>query len=167
MRRSPFRLVLLVSLVIALAAFAGCSDDSPTDFGSQAPGTLRLNLTDAPTPIEGVEALHLLLSAVRVNQSSDESDEDGGWFDILPDTLTEEERTIDLLEYSNGEVFVIGEELIPSGSYEQIRLVIEESTVTVDGTVYDLKIPSGSTSGLKLIHGFTVDPDQMIGLTLD
>jgi hypothetical protein len=127
-----------------------------------------MSLMDAPTPIEGVEALHLTVSAVRVNASSDTEDgDDGTWYDILPDTLTTEERTFDLLQYANGESVVLGEELLPAGHYEQIRLVIEESNVTVSGTVYDLKIPSGSTSGLKLIHGFDISPGGMTSLMLD
>jgi hypothetical protein len=158
---------LLPSLLIMLGAFGlfGCGDDGPTDGGTPPPGTLRLSLTDAPTPIEGVEALTLLLSEVRVNHSVD--DEDGQWYDILPDTLTQEERTINLLDYANGEFFLIGEELLPAGTYEQIRLVIEESTVTVDGVEYALTIPSGSTSGLKLVTEFEVESEAVIGLILD
>jgi hypothetical protein len=158
---------ILIPLVL-VAAFVGCGDDNPTDSGDTAPGTLRMSLMDGPTPIEGVEALHLTVSAVRVNASSDaENGDDGTWYDILPDTLTVEERTFDLLLYANGESVVLGEELLPAGHYEQIRLVIEESNVTVDGTVYDLKIPSGSTSGLKLIHGFDIHPGGMTSLMLD
>jgi hypothetical protein len=154
---------LLLILLLGLAGLAGCDDD-PTGSGTQPPGTLRLSLTDAPTPIEGVEALHLVLSAVRVNDSSDD---DGGWYDILPDTLTLEERTVDLLEYSNGEHFLIGEELLPAGTYEQIRLVLESATVTVNSVVYPLTVPSGSTSGLKLVGEFEVISEAVIGLVLD
>jgi hypothetical protein len=154
--------------VVLVAALTGCGDDNPTDSGARAPGTLRMSLMDAPTPIEGVEALHLTVSAVRVNASSDaENGDDGGWYDILPDTLSIEERTFDLLQFANGEFVILGEELLPAGHYEQIRLVIEESNVTVSGVVYDLKIPSGSTSGLKLIHGFDIDPGGLTALMLD
>ena len=157
------RMSLLLILLLGLGALAGCNDD-PTDPGDQPPGTLRLSLTDAPTPIEGVEALHLVLSAVRVNDSSDDEE---GWYDILPDTLTREERTVDLLEYSNGETFLIGEELLPAGTYEQIRLVLESATVTVNSVVYPLTVPSGTTSGLKLVGEFEVVSDTVIGLVLD
>ena len=158
----------ILILLVLFAAFVGCGDDNPTDSGSTAPGTLRMSLMDGPTPIEGVEALHLTVSAVRVNASSDaENGDDGIWYDILPDSLTTEERTFDLLLFANGESVVLGEELLPAGHYEQIRLVIEESNVTVNGTVYDLKIPSGSTSGLKLIHGFDLSPGGMTSLMLD
>jgi len=161
------RVFLTAALILGLFAFAACSDDdSSTDGGTPPPGTLRLSLTDAPTPIEGVEALTLVLSEVRVNPSADDED-GGGWYDILPDTLTQEERTVNLLDYSNGEYFLIGEELLPAGVYQQIRLVIEESTVTVDGETYPLKIPSGSTSGLKLVTEFEVESEQLIGLILD
>lgn len=163
----PFRLLLCLGLAVGLSAgLSACDDDSPTDGGTPPPGTLRLSLTDAPTPIEGIEALTLVLSEVRVNPSADDEDE-GSWYDILPDTLTREERTINLLEYANGERFVIGEELLPAGSYEQIRLVIEESSVTVDETVYPLTIPSGSTSGLKLVSEFEIESGELIGLVLD
>ena len=159
------RLLLTLTIVLGTFGLFACGDDSPTDGGTPPPGTLRLSLTDAPTPIEGVEALTLVLSEVRVNASAD--DEDGQWYDILPDSLTQEERTINLLDYANGEYFLIGEELLPAGNYEQIRLVIEESTVTVDGIVYPLTIPSGSTSGLKLVTDFVVESEELIGLILD
>ena len=128
------RMSLLLILLLGLGALAGCDDD-PTDSGTQPPGTLRLSLTDAPTPIEGVEALHLVLSAVRVNDSADDGE---GWYDILPDSLTEEERTVDLLEYSNGETFLIGEELLPAGTYEQIRLVLESEGYEIVAMAEDL-----------------------------
>lgn len=158
------RISFLFLLILAFSLMGCGDDDDPTGNGTQSPGTLRVSLTDAPTPIEGVEALHITVSEVRVNPNSGD---DGQWYDILPDTLTAEERTFDLLELANGNRVILGEEDLPPGDYEQIRLVVEESVVTVDGTVYPLKIPSGSTSGLKILFDFEVESDQLIGVTLD
>lgn len=157
---------LVLALILVLVASAGCGDDPACPCDS-APGTLRVSLTDAPTPIAGVEALHLTLGAVRVHAADEAADDDGGWYDILPDTLTTEERTIDLLEYANGDAFLLGEDLFPAGRYTQIRLVLEKSTVTIDGSVYELTVPSGASSGLKLIHGFEVRSGELTGLVLD
>lgn len=158
------RISFLFLLILAFSLMGCGDDDDPTGNGTQSPGTLRVSLTDAPTPIEGVEALHITVSEVRVNPTSGD---DGQWYDILPDTLTAKERTFDLLELANGNRVILGEEDLPPGDYEQIRLVVEESVVTVDGTVYPLKIPSGSTSGLKILFDFEIESDQLIGVTLD
>ena len=40
-----------------------------------------------------------------------------------------QEPSVDDTDYANGEYFVICEEPLPAGTYEQIRLVIEESTI--------------------------------------
>lgn len=159
------RLLALLSLVVLAFGLTACDDD-PMDSGAAAPGTLRLTLIDAPPMVEGVEALHLTVSAVRV-YAEGEGDDEGVWYDMLPDTLTVEERTFDLLELTNGESVVLGEDLLPAGSYGQIRLVLEDATVTVYGTVYDLTVPSGETSGLKLIHGFVIQPGGLTALVLD
>lgn len=151
--------------VLALAVGLAACDDDPTGSGAEGPGTLRLSLIDAPAMIPGVEALHLTVSAVRVH--ADDGTVGGTWYEMLPDTLTVEERTFDLLELVNGEMLVIGEDQLPAGRYDQIRLVLEDASVTVDGKVYGLKVPSGTTSGLKLVNEFRVLPGGLTGLVLD
>ncbi len=154
----------LVVLAAVLLSISGCSDSNEPDTG---PGTLRMRLVDMPQCVEGLEHLYLVLEDVRVHRDAEGEDGDEGWTSVLPDTLDLEERTVDLLELVNGVDYLLGEEDLPSGSYTQIRLVLEDSWIVIDGDSLDLKVPSGEQSGLKLIHGFTVDPGQLTELTLD
>lgn len=158
----PGRWILILAMTLGLAT-VGCSDDSTAP---EDPGTLRVRLIDAPALIDSVEALTLVLSDVRVHESGEAEDE-GGWIDLMPDTLEVEERTFDLLELVNGVDAVLGETELAPGTYTQIRLVIEEATITVAETTYPLTIPSGMQSGLKLISPFEISSNQLTLLTLD
>ncbi len=65
----------------------------------------------------------------------------------------EEETTFNLLELSNGVTAVLAEEDIPNGVYKEIRLHVVDAGIVMDdeeGTEYDLKVPSGNASGLKI-----------------
>lgn len=154
----------LVAVAAVLLVTSGCGDSNDPDTG---PGTLRMRLVDGPHCVEGLEHLYLVLSDVRVHREEEGEDEDGGWTSVLPDTLDLEARTVDLLELVDGVDWLIGEEDLPSGYYSQIRLVLEDAWIVIDGDSLDLVVPSGMQSGLKLIHGFTLDPGELVELTLD
>jgi len=167
MRHFTVQNILYVGIVIVAAVLlgvTGCSDSNDPEGGF---GTLRMQLVDAPQCIEGLEHLYLVLDDVRVHGSAEGTDGDGGWISILPDTLGTDERTVDLLALVDGVKVILGEEDLPSGFYSQIRLVLQDSWIVVNGDSLDLKVPSGEQSGLKLIHGFTIDPGELTELTLD
>jgi len=155
-----------VLLVLTGITLAGCGDTDTTNGPNEATGTLRVQLVDAPSCIEGLEHLYLVLGDVRVHQDTD-ADDGSGWYSVMPDTLTEEERTVDLLELVNGVSALLGEEDLPAGLYTQARLVLEDSWMVVDGDSIDVTVPSGSQSGLKLIGEFNVDPGVLTELTID
>lgn len=69
-----------------------------------------------------------------------------------------------LLDFNNGLDTLIASEDLPSGRVNQIRLILGmNNSVMIDSTIYELKTPSGQTSGLKinfqteLIDGVTYD----------
>lgn len=162
MRRFQKSAPLMLSLFL-LVGLAACSNDDDA-----RTGTLRLSMVDAPGDIEGLEAITLVLDGVRIHASGNaESEDSGGWIDLMPDGLTEAERTYDLLQLVNGVEAVLGETELAVGTYTQIRLLIETATITIDGTTSPLTIPSGMQSGLKLIEPFTIRSDELTALTLD
>ncbi len=59
---------------------------------------------------------------------------------------------------------VLGEEELEAGHYTQIRLVISEADVVVDGATYSLAVPSGT---FKFVSGFEIVSDVPTELIVD
>lgn len=141
--------------------------------GSDATGTLRVALTDAPSC--GYDHVYVTVEKVRVHQSSGAGDADAGWSEIVLSPA----RRLDLLDLTNGVLEELGSTPLPAGSYQQVRLVLAENSpsapqaanalvLTSDpGTEIPLKTPSGQQSGLKLQAHFDVTANQLADLVLD
>ena len=82
-------------------------------------------------------------------------------------TVMEEEKTLDLLALQNGLTEEMGLAVLPAGNYGQIRLMLDEASVVVNGETFPLSIPSGVQSGIKIQHGFHLSAGQETVLTLD
>lgn len=133
-------------------------------------GTLRIALTDAPAC--GYDHVFITVDRVRVHRSSTAADDEGGWTDVVVDPA----RRIDLLELTNGVLAELGQTPLPAGDYNQVRMVLRPNVAgmpanaivpTSTGTEVALDTPSATQSGLKLVHGFTVQPNTMADLVLD
>jgi hypothetical protein len=88
--------------------------------------------------------------------------EGGQWL-----SLGDECQTWDLLALQNGVTREIGFETLPPGSYGQIRLMLREARIVVDGIEEPLTIPSGVESGIKINHGFELKAGSLTTLALD
>lgn len=130
---------LITVLLLALTfAFMGCGPGSDT-------GTLHIVATDAPFPFDSVSSATVTLSKIEV-RNKDHSEHGDAWV-----TLSEETKTIDLVQLRNGVTADLLTLEIAPGIYDEIRLVVSAGTVTLkDGTVFNLNVPSGSSSGLKI-----------------
>jgi len=134
----------IAALALALVA---CNDDNGPSNGGDT-GTLTLRLTDAPG--EEIESAVIYVSQVYLIPGSEEDGERV----VISDTPA----SYDLLSLQGGVTALLGSEEIPVGSYEQLRMVVDSARVTLvppvlfdDGTnTALLKVPSGSTSGLKV-----------------
>lgn len=85
-------------------------------------------------------------------------------------TVSQDTQAFNLLELRNGVTAPLGEVEVPEGTYEQIRLIVAEdaSVVMKDGTTYDLKVPSGTETGIKVLTGgMKVDSETLTSITLD
>lgn len=118
-------------------------------------GILRIGLTDAP--VDGAEAVRLTVSAVDIKRSDSD---DGPW-----ETFTGQ-RTFDLLALQ-GVSEMLGEQVLEAGPVTGIRLIIESAQIDIHGGTFDLDVPSGSQSGLKLKGDFELVPGQILDLTMD
>ena len=149
--------ILFIVLITAVIALTGCG---------QKTGTLNMQITDAPAELN-IEKAEITISQVQVHMAGDDDEEEdnstnetsqAGWF-----TVVEEAQTFDLVEIKDVKEY-LGSTELDVGKYTQIRLTIESGLVTIDGTDYDLMVPSGK---LKLIKPFNIVADQNTTLTLD
>jgi hypothetical protein len=131
---------------------------------------LRIALTDAPAC--GYDHVYITVDRVRVHASSTAEDADGGWSEVVVNPA----QRIDLLDLTNGVLVELGQTPLPAGQYTQVRLVLKPNGTgtpanaivpTATGTEVALDTPSATQSGLKLNHGFTVQPNTMADLVLD
>ncbi|MCR9227500.1 MAG: DUF4382 domain-containing protein [Flavobacteriaceae bacterium] len=148
------RTKIIFSLLTTFALiFMGCSDDEGNGGGPEGTGTLSVQLTDAPFPYELVAEANVTVYRVEARQvldSDDDSDEQA--LTLSPFiTLMEEDIEVNLLELTNGITQQLAEIEVPAGSYDQIRVYVKGvNVVLTDGTVYDLDVPSGDSSGIKV-----------------
>jgi hypothetical protein len=155
MRKTTALFVLFAGL-----ALGSCSREDVTspEVSSSASGRLRVYLVDAPAAYEAVN-----ISVVRVEVHRESSDSTAGWYvlNTLPGTY-------DLLKLRNGAQVVLGDTMLPPGSYSQIRLIIGDgSNIVVNGSSHPLEIPSGPQTGLKLIHSFVIVPYALYEVIVD
>jgi hypothetical protein len=134
----------------------GCSDDSTGPASGN--GSLKMYLVDSPSSFDSVI---IFVSRVEVHKSG--SDSTSGWY-VINNTL----RSFDLLQLRNGASVVLGDSILQSGDYTQIRLILADGNYVIDnGVKHDLIVPSGSQTGIKLNHGFTIEPNTLYELMLD
>ena len=153
---------------VAVATLAACGGGG----GGGESGTLKLALTDAPSC--GYDSVNVTIEKVRVHQSGTASDTDGGWSEIV---LSPALR-VDLLALQNGALAELGQVTLPTGSYNQMRLVLADNNgasspanwvkLTSDQSVVELKTPSGQQSGVKAKQ-FNVDiaANQLANFVID
>lgn len=138
----------IIPLFFAAVLFSlvSCNkEDGPVGEGN---GRVNVHLTDAPFPIGMVSSTEVTIDKVEIRQYLEvEGEADEGNFIVL----AEGEMTFDLLELTNGVTEQIASANLPAGRYDMIRLHVVDASVTLNsGTVFDLDIPSGSESGLKI-----------------
>ena len=125
----------MFSLALALISstlFIACNKDAGTS-------TLHIRLTDAPAAYDEV---NVDLKEVRVNFSDDST----GWI-----TLQTKDTIYNLLGLQNGLDTLVASGTVPANTVKEVRLILgDNNTIKVNGQLYPLTIPSGSTSGLKI-----------------
>lgn len=155
-----------ILMLFFVGTFMACSELSDSDLENaedknglgNGKGTVVFKITDAPFPADLVAEANVTIDWIKLLKSSDDAEEgeeeNGGEegensSDVL--IQLEEAVTYNLIELSNGQTAIMAEMEIPSGVYKEIRLhVVDAGIVLTDGSEYDLKVPSGNSSGLKI-----------------
>lgn len=154
---------------VAVAGLAACGGGGG---GGVETGRLNLAVTDAPAC--GYDSVNVMIEKVRVHQSSTASDADGGWSEIVLSPAL----NVDLLALQNGDLAELGEVTLPTGSYNQMRLVLADNKgasppanwvrLSSDQSVVALTTPSGQQSGVKAKQ-FNIDiaANQLANFVID
>jgi len=149
---------IIISTLLSIIILTSCSDQSTNVDPVEQNGRLKMYLVDSPSTLDSV-----IICVTRVEVHKSGSDSTSGWFVINDST-----RYFDLLLLTNGASRVLGDTALTAGKYTQIRLIIGNGSYVIDqGVKHDLEIPSGSQTGLKLTHQFTIEPGKLYELILD
>ncbi|WP_416864387.1 MAG: DUF4382 domain-containing protein [Imperialibacter sp.] len=133
--------ILLPFIAMAIiAGLVGCNNDGD----SGGTGQLVVKMTDAPFPSDLVSEANVTVTKIEARQK-------GGDSESAFITIMEDEVSANLLDLTNGVTENLADVEIPEGTYDLIRVYVADATVVLkDGTSYDLKVPSGSSSGIKI-----------------
>ncbi|MDH5612128.1 MAG: DUF4382 domain-containing protein [Gammaproteobacteria bacterium] len=156
-----FKIMVMTSLT--LFQF-GCNS------GSSSPtGSLTINVTDAP--IDTAEKVIIEFSGIEIKPQNGTSIS----FDFTEKCTSDPDLCqIDLLALNNGlSQQLLDSEIVSSGQYNWLRLMVnaeanvKDSYIVIAGKEYELHIPSGAQSGLKLNQGFVVPAGGEANFTID
>lgn len=133
----------------------GCGD-SGTGSDTQA-GSFEVRLHDAPA---SYDAVNVFIERVEVNRQEDPE----GWI-----TISEPQKTFDLIGLTNGAYAVLGDTTLEAGTYHQIRLILSQDghSVVFEGQEHDMFVPSGVQTGVKLEVNAEISEDIQYVLLLD
>ncbi|WP_282143024.1 DUF4382 domain-containing protein [Cellulophaga baltica] len=160
--------LVFTSILSMIFLLFGCSDNNDTANGGT--GTLSIQLTDAPFLYDMVAEANVTIFKIDARyKGAVETDSllaDGNSFI----TLSEEEVPINLLELTNGITENLVNLEVPAGTYDLVRVYVKGVNVILnDGTVYDLNVPSGEQTGIKVFiqPGLVVQGGLSSDLLLD
>jgi len=143
-------LIVIVAVLVTTTIFNGCLQNGT--------GTLVIQITDTPGDLNITRA-NVTISQVQVHRGAEGGNNTtAGWFTVVNDS-----KTFDLITLIGVKEF-FGRTNLSAGMYTQIRLVVESCVITVNGTEYNCKVPSGK---IKLIKPFVLMANQTITLTMD
>ncbi|WP_445383371.1 DUF4382 domain-containing protein [Robiginitalea sp. IMCC43444] len=133
---------------VALLFFFGCSRYGNELQYAQV-GSIKLQLTDAPFPYELITEANITITKVevRLKEEGTETEEGGTSFE----TLFEGSETVNMMELTNGVMLNMGETEVPVGMYDLVRVYVTDASIKLTNeSVYEVKVPSGSQTGIKV-----------------
>lgn len=157
--------ILLVFMGVLLW---NCTDEPSTSEN----GRMRIQLTDAPFAYDLIAEANVTIYKIEARYVENDDDDMDEGMDGEDDegkpfvTLSEEEMDINLLDLTNGVTETLVDMEVPAGEYDLIRVYVKGVNVVMkDSAIYDLKVPSGSQTGIKVF----IDPPLVVagGLSAD
>jgi len=143
-----------IFIILSLFFFSSCNDSS---ISNDSTGYLIVKVTDGPFPIDLIDSANVIIDRIEIRKANEI--DDNPYITISEDTLI-----YNLVDLQNGVTSDLPEIEIPVGSYDLVRFYIAEASVVLnDGQKFNLVVPSGMQTGIKLF----IDPaiDVAGGLT--
>jgi len=136
----------LISLILLiLSTFIYCSrEDYGTETINETEGSFILTITDGPFPISLVAETNITIDEIEIRNV----DPNNGNPFI---TVSTDTHTVNLINLRNGVTQNLATIKIPVGTYDLIRLYVADATIVLtDSQEFDLTIPSGAQTGIKV-----------------
>lgn len=134
--------ILFVLVIILTLTFLACEKTDYTPV--QRFGELNINITDDAFPIDLIESAGITIFKVDIREMDVE--EDSAFIIISEDT-----SYFDLMKLRNGITAELLSVELPIGDYDLVRLYVLNADLTlVDGRTFDVKVPSGEETGIKM-----------------
>lgn len=169
--------LMLLAGILILATSCTTTNESEEKSGK---GTVVLKLTDAPFPVSLVDKTVVTIDKIEIRMATESSTTESGTSTSTTEedaedassylVLSEETQNFDLLDLQNGVTAELLKAELEVGTYDLIRLHVTDANVTLkDGTKFALKIPGGTSSGLKikLSPALVVEDGGMSEIILD
>lgn len=145
---------LVVVLVVSGTLLLSCGGGSSNSMTSKS-AAINLTVSDPATcsgPQGPFRHIYVTITDVQINASSTAADNDPGWIDLTPG-LAQSPQQVDLLGQASNQCFLamLGSSIeIQPGSYQQIRILLAEGSVTLSsnacGTMANCVILTGDTT---------------------
>ncbi len=147
-------IVAVALIIIAVGAVGG--------FLFYGPSTVAVSLKDPPPEPYSSSISAIIVSFDKIELHSSGAGNTSGWHTIVTSA------SVNLLVVLNVSK-VLGNAQIPAGKYSEIRLFASSASITIAGTTVTYTIPSGATTGIKVIisGGFQVMGGQTTTVLLD
>ncbi|MBI2379556.1 MAG: DUF4382 domain-containing protein [Gammaproteobacteria bacterium] len=159
------KLAVLISLSAGMGLLTACGGGGGGSSPAPAPTTGQLKLSVGDAPVDDAEKVVVEFSGVELLPASGSP----LTFSFSP------AKSIDLLALQGGNVApLLSEAGLPAGQYSQLRLMVNadfdnklDSYIQVAGAQFELRVPSGSETGLKLVQGLTIPAGGVADFTVD
>ena len=164
MNRKLAWVTLTLTVALILAAVSGCS----SDVTQSTSGNVRILLTDAPIDFADVTAVNVTLEQIVLFQAGEVSGMQMG----MPGVTTGEGLTVNLLDYQDGVVVLVGAADVPTGDYLKLRLLVsaaelardDDGDPTTADVIEPILVPS---SKVDVPVPFTLSGGMGVDITLD
>ncbi|MBO6493925.1 MAG: DUF4382 domain-containing protein [Roseivirga sp.] len=150
---------LMAALVVTTGLIFTSCDDNDNEMDGQ--GSVRVEATDAAVDAQNISGVYLSVEEVQVIANGE-----------VKNTITfDQPEEFNLMAYQNGQTKLLGEATVDAGTYDEIRLMLTSNAQAwvefTDNTTQEIKVPSGSSSGYKIMGDFEVLANGMSEVVLD